>query len=163
MEKKIKLIVLKQRYFEIVRDSELLINHNSNERACLLIVKLKFKNENYDFAIPWRSNVPNNKKIKNLVFSLPNTSKTKPGYKACLDFRKMTPLPRRFKSNDLYKKYKLYISNDVKTACFIQHNFSKIVKQAQNVLDYREKGQLHASYLVDIDSAIKKLKDAGYY
>jgi len=155
---RIKLIVLNQLYFDIVQDTELLHSTNVNERANVLLLKLAYRGEKYQFALPWRSNVPNNSRLVNLIFSLPNTSKTKIGHKACLDYRKMSPLP---KNNRLYHQYHLNISNDIITVRYIEKNISTIIKGAEYFLNNRE--DINVIGLVNIDEILLKLKAAGYY
>lgn len=156
---RIKLVVLNQLYFDTVNDKELLHSTHVNERANILILKLTYRNEKYNFALPWRSNVPNTPKLSAVIFPLPNTSKTIPGHKACLDFRKMAPLP---KNNKLYHKYHLNLSNDYITVAFIEKNLPQIIKRAERYLHNREIEKIHVLGLVDLDGALRKLKAAGF-
>lgn len=160
MSQKVKMVVLQAKYFRITQDKELLHSTLSvSERANLLILKLNYKGNKVNFALPWRSNVPTSSKISSLVFPLPATSKTTAGHRACLDFRKMCPLP---KSSDLYQKYHLNNSNDMITVLYIQKNLAQIIKQAQTYLHDYENNAIRSNWLVDIDGDLNKLKTAGY-
>lgn len=156
---KLKLIVLKDEYYKLVNDPEQLISKNGNDRACMLTVKLKFKGDNYKFAIPWRSNVSSDPLLDKVIYLLPNTSKTKKEKRACLDFRKMTPITS--KCNKLIRNYRLFRVNDLQTAEFIEKNINEIVVSAKRYLHNREKGKKLPNS-VNIENAIKTLKKNGY-
>ncbi|MCK8625211.1 hypothetical protein LNP07_06740 [Apilactobacillus sp. M161] len=159
---KLKLIVLKKDYFDLVQDKELLINPNGSKRACLLCLKLKYKGSIYNFALPWRSNVANDPILDEVVYSLPKTSKTRKYHRACLDFSKMAPLTS--KSKCLYSKYKVNKINDFATLLYIEKNFDEIIEHAKEYLLNREKQSINNKIkgLVDIDKAIDCLKKNGY-
>lgn len=160
---RIKLIVLSKKYIDILNDKEVLFSDNYAERANLLVVKLFFHNEKYTFAIPWRSNVPNNRDLEKFIYKLPATSKTRKYHTACLDYRKMCPITERSKT--LYRKYHLSnFSNDMVTVLFIEKNLSEIIKKAQFYLISYENNKIPSNIygMVNLERALKNLKRSGY-
>lgn len=151
---KIKLVTLLPEYFQITNDNEMLVTTENSKRANLLLAKLSFQSKKLSFAIPWRSNIKNDNWIKQFVYPLPTTSKTKSNYIACFDYRKMCPIPKYAKS--LYQQYTFdRFGNDINTILFIQNNFNEIITTAQQYLNSYDLKKI--PYAVNIENDLDKL------
>ena len=73
-------------------DSEIL---QKSTRPYVLVIRLKYKNEKYDFAIPIRSNIPASAP-KNQYFALPPRPQTRPKYRHGLHYIKMFPVTKQY-------------------------------------------------------------------
>ena len=92
---KIEIVSVKKSFFKICDDNELL--HNDDlKRPYLIILKLKYKDKNIDFAIPFRSNIPPSAKVWEF-YPLPPNSTTKETYHHGLHFIKMFPIKKEYK------------------------------------------------------------------
>ncbi|MFT8882671.1 MAG: hypothetical protein ABF975_01495 [Liquorilactobacillus hordei] len=133
---KSKYVSLQPALYELFGDKEMLRSTVSNERANLVIVKLRFNNNMYNFAIPWRSNITANATPTSTYFQLPPTSKTKDHHVAGLDFRKMCILPNKKKNkNKYYTNYIINETKDTNTVMYIEKNKKTIIARAQNYLN----------------------------
>jgi len=81
---------------------------NTNRRPYVIILKLKYRNKNYDFALPFRSNITGTVPSE-LYYSLPPSSKTKSGNKAGLHLIKMFPVDKKYFEKFYIKKTRLTI------------------------------------------------------
>lgn len=149
-ELQMKFITVSDDFFNLCKfDKELL--YNTNRRPYLLVVKLDYKSSNYDFAIPFRSNL-SYKTPKNQYFSLPPRPKTKPGYMHGLHYIKMFPITKQYFSkfhteNDRYYE----IINGV-----IEKRLSIIICESQNYLNQYAEG-LREPYCTNIDAILSAL------
>ncbi|CAI2674925.1 hypothetical protein AKUG0414_UNKNOWN100070 (plasmid) [Apilactobacillus kunkeei] len=130
----------------------------TNERACLLVVKMYYRNDEYKFLIPWRSNVPTSvTKQKNLVYKLPPTTHTKKGHIACLDFRKSVIVPKNFRN--AYEKFNEVDDRDNKSILIIEKNLDKIIKSFKLYLEQYVYDKNKIAFSVDLDRIINITKD----
>lgn len=145
-----KLIAIKrvliERFSEA--DPEVLIK---DHRPTVLIVRLKYRGKNQDFAVPLRSNIAPDAQ-KDDYFALPNRSTTKPNHHHGLHYIKMFPVSKKF--YELYRTEgdvasKLYLA-------FIDKHEKEIVNQCQAYLERFEKG-ICPPYCTDIDKLIEVL------
>lgn len=130
-------------------DGELL--DNTNRRPYILVLRLTYKKNNYDFAIPFRSNIPNYID-KALFFSLPPRPSTQTNHIHGLHYVKMFPIKREYlrkfytDKDPYYQMLEAHIDKNVKT----------IISEAQAYLDEYEKGN-KPDFCTDIDGIIKAL------
>lgn len=125
---------------------------NTNRRPYVIILKLKYKGEIYDFAIPFRSNIASN--VPNdLYYSLPPTSKTMTGNKAGLHLIKMFPVDKKYFEKFHIEKGSSYDLN----AQIIRKKVKEIVQKCQDYLNRVEAGEF-IRYRVDIDKIIEDLE-----
>lgn len=124
---------------------------NTNRRPYVLILKLNYNGKNYDFAIPFRSNiagsVPND-----LVFSLPPTSQTKTGNKAGLHLIKMFPVDKKYFEKFHISPGSAYDLNQK----IIQRKIKALIEKCQNYLNRKASGEI-IPFSVDIDLVISDL------
>lgn len=148
-----KFASIKNSFFELCKkynaDNELLFN--TNRRPYLLIIRMHYKDQLRDFALPFRSDI-SSKTPRNQYFSLPPRPTTKPGRKHGLHYIKLFPISREY-----LEKFKIkddaYYENLVK---IINKNQKEIVDQCQNYLkEYEIKGKQEFS--PDIDKIIQVL------
>lgn len=132
----------------------------AQKRACLLIIKMFYKNEEYKFMIPWRSNIPSALgKQKNIVYKMPPTYKTKKGHIACLDFRKAIIVPKHF--SNAYNKFVLTENSDKNSTHFIEKHLKEIVQSFKCYLQKYEKNKEDIKFCVDIDRIIRIVNKKG--
>ena len=133
-----------------VIDSEFL--YNKQGRPCLLVLKLKYKNEKIDFAVPLRSNI-HPAENKAYYFNLPPRATTKSKHRHGLHFAKMFPINKKFTQ-------KFHIENNaeyIRTNDIIQKNSKIIIQQARTYLDNYSCGK-KPKYSVDIDLLLAYIK-----
>ena len=106
------------------KDPEMLQKSN---RPCALVLRLKYRNEQFDFAIPLRSNISPSTP-KNQYFPLPTRHTTKDGYRHGIHYIKMFPIDRtktyKFNTDSMY--YSML-------KAILDKNEKKIIKRCQNV------------------------------
>lgn len=147
---KMKLIsisnTLLSKYYKI--DREVLQKTN---RPVVLIVRLKYKGRNHEFAVPLRSNIPPSVP-SDQYFALPNRPSTKPRHHHGLHYIKMYPVEKRF-----YVRYRTE-GNVAAKLClaFIDKNESKIVQGCQDYLIRYENGN-HPPFSTNLDLLIQEL------
>ena len=73
-------------------DSEIL---QKSTRPYVLVIRLKYKGLNYDFAVPIRSNIPASAP-KNQYFALPPRPQTRPKNRHGLHYIKMFPVTKQY-------------------------------------------------------------------
>ena len=73
-------------------DSEVL---TKSKRPYVLVIRLKYKKKNYDFAIPIRSNIPS-AAPKDQYFALPPRPTTRPKNRHGLHYIKMFPVTKQY-------------------------------------------------------------------
>ena len=123
-------------------DSEVLTKAG---RPCVLLVRLRYKEKTYDFAVPFRSNIPAGTP-KNHYFPLPPRPSTKPHNRHGLHYIKMFPVTKNYlvryrtKGNASATLYKSIIAKNAK----------QIVIQCQTYLDDYANG-VRPQYSTNID------------
>lgn len=145
-----KIVTIDKRlYKKYKEDSELL--HNA-DRPCVIVLKLKYKKHNYDFAVPIRSNIPA-ASPKEHYFALPPRPSTRPKNRHGIHYIKMFPVS---------KEYMMKYHTDGNMAAtmmkaIIDKNTKTIVSECQNYLNNYENGN-RPQYATDIDYLISQLK-----
>ena len=125
--------------------------NNTNRRPYVVVLKLKYKKNIYDFAIPFRSNI-SSRVSQELYFSLPPTSGTRTGNKAGLHLAKMFPVDKSY-----YEKFNIYpdTQHELNQEIISRKKRDLIVK-CEAYLKRIENGDL-IRYRVDIDKIISDL------
>ncbi len=129
-------------------DSEVL---QKSTRPYVLVIRLKYKNINYDFAVPIRSNIPASAP-KDQYFALPPRPQTRPKNRHGLHYIKMFPVTKQY-----LVRYRVEGNN---FATLIQNiidkNSKQIVDECQRYLDLYSQG-IKPAYSTDIDYLIEQL------
>ena len=117
----------------------------------MLVIRLKYKDINYDFAVPIRSNIPASAP-KDQYFALPPRPQTRPKNPHGLHYIKMFPVTKQY-----LIRYRIEGNN---FATLIQNvinkNSKQIVDECQRYLDLY--GQdIKPAYSTDIDYLIERL------
>lgn len=129
-------------------DFELL---KKSTRPYVLILRLKYKSVNYDFAVPIRSNIPASAP-KDQYFALPPRPQTRPKNRHGLHYIKMFPVTNQYlvryrvEGND----FAILIQN------IINRNTKQIVDECQQYLDLYSQG-VKPAYSTNIDYLIEQL------
>ena len=123
-------------------------------RPYVMIIRLKYKGQKYDFAVPIRSNISASTP-KDQYFALPPRAATKPKNRHGLHYIKMFPVT---------KKYLLrYRTEGNKFAqmieAIINKNSKQIINDCQMYLKSYETG-VHPKFSTDIDYLLSKLYSA---
>jgi hypothetical protein len=134
-------------YFKIITIKKELLNLFSfdkemkikDDRPHLLVIKLKYKNNTHEFAIPIVSNVKKNVRFK---YKLPKRPGTKKGCVHAIHFEKMIPIEKS------YYGYGYRINK--KILSFVKNNFSDIYQKAQDYLYFYEKNKSDKDKIKDI-------------
>lgn len=126
------------------KDPEML---QKSKRPCALIIKLKYKGSNYDFAVPLRSNI-SPAVPKDQYFPLPTRSTTKDGHHHGVHYIKMFPVDRT-KVNKFYTDGMFY--SIVKAT--LDKNEKQIIRECQKYLDNYADG-IRPRYSTDIELLI---------
>lgn len=144
-----KLVTIDTKLYKLFQnDKELLRN---SKRPCVIILKLKYKKHNYDFAVPIRSNIPA-AAPKNQYFALPPRATTRPKNRHGLHYIKMFPIKKQY-------MLKYHTEGNMAATLYktiIDTNTSKIVNECQRYLNEYESGK-HPRYSTDIDYLIQQL------
>ena len=129
-------------------DSEVL---TKSKRPYVLVIRLKYKKKNNDFAIPIRSNIPS-AAPKDQYFALPPRPTTRPKNRHGLHYIKMFPVTkqylRRYRTEG--NRFAILIQN------IIDKNTKSIVDACQAYLDAYAQGQ-RPQFATDIDYLISQL------
>ena len=124
---------------------------HKSERPYVLVVRLKYKEHHYDFAVPLRSNISASTP-KSQYFSLPPRPQTKQYHHHGLHYIKMFPVTKRY--------FMYYRTSGNQFAQLIESIISKnekrIVTECQAYLDRYEHG-IHPKFSTDIDYLLKQL------
>ncbi len=130
------------------KDPEIL---TKSKRPYVLVIRLKYKEKNYDFAVPIRSNIPA-AVPKNQYFALPPRPTTRSKNRHGLHYIKMFPVTKQY--------LRRYRTEGNQFATLIQNiidkNTKTIVDECQAYLDAYAKGQ-RPQYATDIDYLILRL------
>lgn len=135
-------------YKKFQNDTELL--HNA-KRPCVVVIKLKYKGRNYDFAVPIRSNIPA-AAPKEQYFALPPRSTTRPTNRHGLHYIKMFPIKKQY-------LLKYHTEGNVATTMYkaiIDKNTTEIVNACQKYLNDYEAG-IRPQFSTDIDYLTQQL------
>lgn len=122
-----------------------------SKRPYVLVIRLKYKEKNYDFAVPIRSNIPA-AAPKSQYFALPPRPTTRPKNRHGLHYIKMFPVTKQYLIR--------YRTEGNKFATLIQDiidkNTKTIVTDCQNYLDLYAEGH-HPLFSTDIDYLLSQL------
>ena len=150
-----RFITISDTFYKEILDTDKEILQKGNRRPHLLVLRLSYKGEKIDFAIPFRSNIGPNVP-KEQYFPLPPRWKTRPGRRHGLHYIKMFPVPKsaqeKFWTGEK-EEFLLYQS-------IIERNIKKILSQAQGYLEQYEAGD-KPNFSVDIDSVLKTIERMG--
>ena len=129
-------------------DSEVL---TKSKRPYVLVIRLKYKEKNYNFAVPIRSNIPA-AVPKSQYFALPPRPTTRSKNRHGLHYIKMFPVTKQY-----LRRYRTE-GNPFATLIqnIIDKNTKTIVDECQAYLDAYAKGQ-HPQFATDIDYLISQL------
>lgn len=146
-------------YMKIVSISQELLDKYNNDsemlqkvgRPCVLVIRLKYKGRNQNFAIPLRSNISASTP-KNQYFALPPRPSTKPTNRHGLHYIKMFPVKNKY-----LVRYRVE-GNRFSTLIqmIINKNEQRIVAECQEYLVQYEQGNRPA-YSTDIDNLLLQL------
>lgn len=144
-----KLVAIDTTLFDKYKnDPEILMK---SKRPYVLVIRLKYKEKYYDFAVPIRSNISASVP-KNQYFALPPRSTTRPKNRHGLHYIKMFPVTkqylRRYRTEG--NEFAILIQN------FIDKNKKTIVNDCQAYLDAYAKGY-HPPFSTDIDYLLSQL------
>ncbi len=121
-----------------------------SKRPYVLVIRLKYKEKNYDFAVPIRSNIP--AAPKDQYFALPSRPTTRPKNRHGLHYIKMFPVTKQY--------LRRYHTKDNQFATLIQAIIDKntkiIVDECQAYLNAYAKGH-HPQFSTDIDYLLSQL------
>ena len=145
-----KLVTINSKLFNLYKkDPEFL---SKAKRPCVLAVRLKYKNQNYNFAVPFRSNIPAASQ-KSEYFPLPPRSTTRSGNRHGLHYIKMFPVEKN--------QLQIYRTTGNKAATMykkiINKNEKRIVRECQEYLNAFEKNH-KSPYATDIDLLLSIMK-----
>lgn len=130
------------------QDPQMLQKEN---RPCVLVLRLHYKDAVYNFAVPVRSNIPA-ASPKNEYFPLPTRYTTKDHNRHGLHYIKMFPIDKQY-----YDKYRT--ENNMAAALMkatIDNNTSQIVEDCQNYLNRYCDGY-RPVYATDLDLLLSLL------
>lgn len=131
-------------------DSEIL---QKSTRPYVLVIRLKYKGSNYDFAVPIRSNIPASAP-KNQYFALPPRPQTRPKNRHGLHYIKMFPVTKQF-----LVRYRIEGNNfAILIQNIINKNSKKIIDECQQYLNLYSQG-IKPAYSTNIDYLIEKLNE----
>jgi hypothetical protein len=122
-----------------------------SKRPYVLVIRLKYKTRDYDFAVPIRSNIPSNVP-KEQYFALPPRPTTRPKNRHGLHYIKMFPVTKQY--------LRRYRTEGNQFATLIQNiidkNTKTIVDDCQSYLDEYAKGH-HPKFSTNIDYLLSQL------
>lgn len=129
-------------------DKQVLLKAN---RPYVLVISLKYKGKNQDFAIPLRSNIPATAP-KDQYFALPPRPTTRPKNRHGIHYIKMFPVSKQY-----FVKYRTQ-GNQFATMIqtIIDKNEKKIVSACQTYLSDYEAGK-RPLFCTDIDYLLSQL------
>ena len=144
-----KLVTIRTDLLDLYeQDKEVL---KKSGRPYVVVLRLKYKEQHYDFAVPIRSNIPA-AAPKNQYFALPPRPTTKPGNRHGLHYIKMFPITKNYQVR--------YRTDGNRFATLIQQivdkNTKQIVTECQRYLDDYAAGK-HPAFSTDIDFLLSVL------
>ena len=120
-------------------------------RPYVVVLRLKYKERNYDFAVPIRSNIPA-AAPKEQYFALPPRPTTRPRNRHGLHYIKMIPITKEYQVR--------YRTDGNEFATLVQNivdkNTKRIVSDCQRYLDAYAAGE-HPPFSTDIDFLLSVL------
>ncbi len=121
------------------------------KRPYVLVIRLKYKEKNYNFAVPIRSNIPA-AAPKDQYFALPPRPTTRPRNRHGLHYIKMFPVTKEYliRYRTEGNKFATLIQN------IIDKNKRTIITECQTYLDTYAQG-IRPSYSTDIDFLLSLL------
>lgn len=121
------------------------------KRPYVLVIRLKYKEKNYNFAVPIRSNIPA-AAPKDQYFALPPRPTTRPRNRHGLHYIKMFPVTKEYliRYRTEGNKFATLIQN------IIDKNKKTIITECQTYLDTYAQG-IRPSYSTDIDFLLSLL------
>lgn len=123
-------------------------------RPCVLVIRLKYKGRNQDFAVPLQSNMSASTP-KEQYFPLPPGPATKPRNRHGLHYIKMFPVTKQH-----LVKYRTQGNNlSITIQTVIDNNEKRIVRECQSYLSRYETGS-HPPFSTDIDYLLSQLYSA---
>lgn len=138
---------------------DLLIKYSSDPeilqkstRPYVLVIRLKYKNINYTFAVPLRSNIPASAP-KDQYFALPPRPQTRPKNHHGLHYIKMFPVTKQYLIR--YRTEGNSFATLIHT--IIDKNSKQIVDECQQYLDSYSRG-IKPLYATHIDYLLEQLK-----
>jgi hypothetical protein len=139
-----KFSSISQTFFDLCSfDGEILEKDNS--RPYLVIVRLKFRGQRQDFAIPFRSNIANHIP-RDQYFSLPPRPTTRANRIHGLHYIKMFPIKKQYLQKYHTKGDPYYDTLLEK----INRELNIIIQEAQSYIERYEQG-IRIGYSTDID------------
>ena len=144
-----KLVTIRTDLLELYeQDKEVL---KKSGRPYVVVLRLKYKEQNYDFAVPVRSNIPA-AAPKEQYFALPPRPTTRPGNRHGLHYIKMFPITKDYQVR--------YRTEGNKFATLVQQivdrNTKQIVSDCQHYLDDYAAGY-RPPFSTDIDFLLSLL------
>ncbi|MCI6432550.1 MAG: hypothetical protein SPF19_14515 [Oliverpabstia sp.] len=120
-------------------------------RPYVLVIRLKYRDTNYDFAVPIRSNIPASAP-KDQYFALPPRPQTRPKNRHGLHYIKMFPVTKQYlvRYRTEGNSFATLIQN------IIDKNSKQIVDECQRYLELYSQGT-RLNYSTDIDYLIEQL------
>lgn len=144
-----KLVTINTALFDKYKnDTEIL---TKSKRPYVLVIRLKYKGEKYDFAVPIRSNIPA-AAPKKQYFPLPPRPSTHPKNRHGLHYIKMFPVTKQYLVR--YRTKGNQFATLIKT--IIDKNRKTIINDCQTYLDEYSKGH-HPPFSTDIDYLLSQL------
>lgn len=153
-KRKIKVVTIHDNFFKLFDDNSdpelLTIKEEMHRRPCLVLIKIKYKNKKYTFALPLRSNISYNAP-KNTYFALPTRSTTRDGNHHGIHYSKAFPVDSKYflpyqMDGDFFGELVL---------ATIEKNIKIIVQDFQKYIERYENGD-RPKFCTDIDNAIVK-------
>ena len=144
-----RIVTINTKLYKKYKDDKELL-HNA-KRPCVVVIRLKYKGHNYDFAVPIRSNIPA-AAPKEQYFPLPPRPTTRPKNRHGLHYIKMFPITKQYL---LEYHTKGNISATLMKS-IIDKNTKAIVNDCQKYLDNYAEGK-RPKYSTDIDYLIEQL------
>lgn len=147
--KNMKLVTIRTDLLALYeQDKEVL---KKSGRPYVIVLRLKYKEQNYDFAVPIRSNIPA-ATPKHQYFALPPRPSTRPGNRHGLHYTKMFPITKEYQVR--YRTEGNHFSMLIQE--IIDKNTRKIVDECQQYLDRYAAGE-RPLFSTDIDFLLSVL------
>lgn len=146
-----KLVAIDEKLIQKYKaDKEIL---HKKGRPYVLVIRLKYKGNNQDFAIPLRSNISASAP-KNEYFALPPRPSTKPKNRHGIHYIKMFPIEKKYlnKYHTEGNEFAILIQS------IIDKNSKQIISECQTYLSEYEKGN-KSEYSTNIDLLLSILKE----
>ena len=144
-----KVVKIKKDLINILKkDPELMVKE---DRPCVLVVRLCYKEKNRDFAVPLRSNIPP-ATPKEEYFNLPPRSSTKEKHHHRIHYSKIFPV-----SKEYYDRYRTEGDPASTLICAIIDKHEKEIVEACQAYLNRYEDHNRPQYATDLDLLISLL------